>query len=480
MNDVSHTPESTSGIQYIKFAASGRNRFVTWIALLAALGGFLFGYDTGIIGQALPFVQKQFHTSTVVSSWIVASVLIGAIIGAAGSGYLADRISRKWTKFCSGCVFVVGAILEATAQSATWLIIARLILGLAVGTASFVAPEYIAEQTPPKIRSGTVSYNQLMITLGILLAYLAGFGLASVGGNWRWMLGIGAIPGAVLAISMIFVPHTPRWLVSKGRVEDAREVLERTRVSGDVQGELDSIKNVVGEERKSSLRTVLGKRVRPMLIIGIALAIIQQFVGINTVIYFASTILKYTGSSTSLSIQQAVYVGLTNFVLTIVAILCMDWLGRRVILITGTVVSTVALIALGAYFQFTGFAKADAWFGLACVIVYIAGFAFSLGPVFWLMISEIFPLQHRSKAMAICTVFNWAANFIVSYFFLQEVGLIGKPSTFWIYAFLGLLATVFILLRVPETKGKSLEQIEEEVGARPDRAAAAGKPSSAG
>jgi MFS family permease len=163
MNDKSGAPTdtaSTSGIQYIKFAASGRNRLVTWIALLAALGGFLFGYDTGIIGQALPFVQKQFHAGTITASWIVASVLVGAIVGAACSGYLA-------------------------------------------------------EQTPPKIRGGTVSYNQLMITLGILLAYVAGFGLASVSGNWRWMLGLGAIPGAVLAISMIFVPHTPRWLANQ-------------------------------------------------------------------------------------------------------------------------------------------------------------------------------------------------------------------------------------------------------------------------
>ncbi|MBO0786401.1 MAG: MFS transporter, partial [Actinobacteria bacterium] len=256
---------STSGIEYIRFAASGRNRFVTLIALLAALGGFLFGYDTGIIGQALPFVQKQFHASTVVASWIVASVLIGAIVGAAGSGYLADRISRKWTKFCSGCVFVAGALLEATAQSATWLIIARFILGLAVGTASFVSPEYIAEQTPPRIRGGTVSYNQLMITLGILLAYVAGFGLAGAAGNWRWMLGLGAIPGALLAISMIFVPHTPRWLVSKGRTQAARDVLEHTRTGTDVQAELHSIQDVVAKERRTPLRELIGARVRPML-----------------------------------------------------------------------------------------------------------------------------------------------------------------------------------------------------------------------
>jgi len=285
------------------------------------------------------------------------------------------------------------------------------------------------------------------------------------------MLGIGAIPGAALAISMIFVPHTPRWLASVGRTEDARAVLQRTRTGGEVQAELDSIQDVVRKERRSSLRDLVGDRIRPMLVIGLALAVIQQFVGINTVIYFTTTILHYTGSSTSLSVQQAVYVGLTNFVLTIVAILCMDWLGRRVILMTGTVVATCALIGLGFYFLFPSFAKADPWFGLLCVIVYIAGFAFSLGPVFWLMISEIFPLSHRSKAMAVCTIFNWAANFIVSYFFLQQIALIGKPATFWIYAFIGVLATGFIWLRVPETKGRSLEQIEQEVHGRPERAA---------
>lgn len=468
MTTRSDSPDTatTSGIEYIKAAISGRNRFVTGIALLAALGGFLFGYDTGIIGQALPFVQKQFHAGTVTASWIVSSVLIGAIIGAACSGYLADRISRKWTKCISGCVFVIGAILEATAQSSAWLIGARFVLGLAVGTASFVAPEYIAEQTPPRIRGGTVSFNQLMVTFGILLAYVAGFGLAGVGGNWRWMLGLGAVPGAILAISMIFVPHTPRWLASKGRDQEARAVLNRTRTGRDVQPEMDSIHDVVGKERALSLRDLLGGRVRPMLIIGIALAIFQQFVGINTVIYFTATILKYTGSSTSLSVQQAVYIGVTNFVFTIVAILCMDWLGRRVMLIGGTGVAVCALVALGAFFQFPGFAHANAWFGLLCVIVYIAGFAFGLGPVFWLIISEIFPLQHRSKAMAIATIFNWAANFVVSYFFLQQVALIGKPATFWIYAVLGLAAIGFTWWRVPETKGRSLEQIEQEVGTR--------------
>jgi sugar porter (SP) family MFS transporter len=458
---------STSGLEYIKFAASGRNRFVTLIALLAALGGFLFGYDTGVIGQALPFIQKQFHPSTVTSSWIVASVLVGAVAGAAASGYLADRISRKWTLFGAGCVFVVGAVAEALAPDSMTLIIARFVLGLAVGTASFVAPEYIAEQTPPKIRGGTVSYNQVMITFGILIAYLVGFGFASVTDNWRWMLGLGAVPGLALTISMVFVLHSPRWLVSKGRDSDARAVLRRTRPESEVDRELRDMRDTVRTERGSSLRALFGRDVRPMLLIGAALAVFQQFVGVNTVIYFTSTILKYTGSSTSLSVQQAVYVGLTNFALTIVAVLLLDWLGRRIMLISGTILSTVALAALGWYFHSGSFAHADPWFGLLCVIVYIAGFAFSLGPVFWLMISEIFPLRHRSKAMAVCTILNWTANFLVSYFFLQEIGLIGEPATFWVYAVLGLAAIGFMWWKVPETRGKPLEQIEREVGAEP-------------
>src|SRR5690349_5819045 len=207
--------EAASGIGFVKFAASGRNRFVTGIALLAALGGFLFGYDTGIISQALPFIQQEFHPGTLASSWIVAVLLIGAMVGAGVSGYLADRISRKWTKCISGCVYVVGALAAAFAQNVTWLIVARFVLGLSVGTASFVAPEYISEQTPPTIRGGTTTYNQVMVTLGILLAYIAGYALSAVGGNWRWMLGIAAVPGAALAVSMAFVPYSPRWLVSR-------------------------------------------------------------------------------------------------------------------------------------------------------------------------------------------------------------------------------------------------------------------------
>ncbi|MCE3556178.1 sugar porter family MFS transporter [Pseudonocardia sp. RS11V-5] len=465
------TAQTTSGLGFVRYAASGRNRFVTGIALLAALGGFLFGYDTGIIGQALPFIQDEFHPGTLASSWIVAAILIGAMVGAGVSGYLADRISRKWTKFLSGCVYTVAALAAAFARDVTWLIVARFVLGLSVGTASFVAPEYIAEQTPPKIRGGTVTYNQVMVTLGILVAYIIGYALAGVGGNWRWMLGLGAIPGAALAVSMIFVPHSPRWLASKGRLDEARRVLERTRADSDIDAELRDIRETAQAEASWSIRDLFGARVRPLMLVGIGLALFQQFVGINTVIYFTSTILRYTGASLNQSILLAVYVGVTNLVATIVAVLILDRVGRRRLLLAGTALLTASLFVLGAYFALPALNQGASWVGLACVIAYIVGFAVGLGPVFWLMISEIYPLHFRSKAMAVATIGNWAANFVVSYFFLQEVAAIGQGPTFWIYGVIGIGAIAFFWFKVPETKNRSLEEIEREIGG--DRLAAA-------
>jgi sugar porter (SP) family MFS transporter len=456
--------QSTSGLEFVRFALSGRNRFVTGIAALAALGGFLFGYDTGIIGQALPYIQKDLHPGTVASSWIVAAILIGALIGAGVSGYLADRISRKWTKCLSGCVYVVGALAAAFAQDVTWLIAARFVLGLSVGTASFVAPEYISEQTPPRIRGGTVTYNQVMVTLGILVAYIAGFLLKGVSDNWRWMLGIAVLPGAALAVSMVFVPHSPRWLVQRGRDDEARGVLERTRSDSDIDAELHDIQEVTGKAKSWRLTDLFGPGVRPLMVVGIGLAVFQQLVGVNTVIYFASTILGYTGFNTDTSVLLAVFVGVTNLVFTLVAVLVLDWVGRRGLLLAGTGLLTVALVVLGAYFQFSALNQGFPELGLICVIVYIVGFAIGLGPVFWLMISEIYPLQFRSKAMAVATMCNWAANFLVSYFFLQEAKAIGRGPTFWIYAGLAVAAIAFFWVKVPETKNRPLEEIEREIG----------------
>ncbi|MFG1999187.1 sugar porter family MFS transporter [Spirillospora sp. NPDC048911] len=454
---------------YVREAS--RNPFVLKISMLAALGGLLFGYDTGVISGALLYIKEDLHAGSLAQSWIVAGLLAGAVAGALAGGRLADLISRRWTLLISGVVYVAGALAAALAQTSGQLVAARVVLGLAVGAASAVVPLYIAEHTPPKIRGGTVSYNQLMITIGILVAYLVNFALRDVAGGWRWMLGLGATPGVILVLSMLVVPYSPRWLMQRGRRAEARRVLARTRQGEDVDAELDEIESVVAQEHRTSFRDLLRPSLRPMLVVGIGLAVIQQIVGVNTVIYFSPTILTYTGLEASDAIAQALTVGITNVVFTVVAVLLLDRVGRRTLLIIGTAGLTVALVLLAAFFGL-GWQDSAPWVALAALLIYIASFAVGLGPVFWLMISEIFPLAVRGRAMAVCSLFNWGANFLVSYYFLQLVDAIGRASTFWLYAGLSVAGIVFFIAKVPETRNRSLEEIERELSpaaAKPTR-----------
>jgi sugar porter (SP) family MFS transporter len=445
-----------------------QNRRLLGVALIAAVGGFLFGYDTGVIGGALLFMKGDLGLTTHGQQQLtVAILLLGAVAGAAISGWAADRFSRRRVKITSGCVYVIGALGCAFSQTYPQILAARFWLGLAVGTASFVSPMYIAEMVPPRIRGGVVSFNQLMITLGILVAYIVDWGFAGFSNNWRWMFGVAVVPGAVLAIGMYFMPFSPRWLVQKGRKDDARRVLARYRKSKDaVEKEVREIEEVIREE--FSLSELMGKAVRRMLIVGVALAVFQQIVGINTVIYYAPTILKFAGQQNTGALTQSVFIGCTNVFFTIVAILLLDKLGRRFFLITGTSTLTVALVGLGIFFASTAVQNSVGWLALACLLVYIAGFAIGLGPVFWLMISEIFPLQMRGPAMAVCTMFNWGFNFLIAYTFLSLTTLITKQGTFWLYAFFGVCALIFFVTVVPETKDRSLEQIQSDLGADAD------------
>jgi sugar porter (SP) family MFS transporter len=459
--------EATSG-GFVREAL--HNRRLLGVALIAAVGGFLFGYDTGVIGGALLFMQNDLGLHTHAEQQLtVAILLLGAVAGAAIAGWAADRFSRRRVKIASGCVYVIGALGCAFSQTYPQILASRFWLGLAVGTASFVAPMYIAELVPPRIRGGVVSFNQLMITLGILVAYIVDWGFAGLSNNWRWMFAVAVIPGAVLAIGMYFMPFSPRWLVEKGRRDEARDVLGRYRDSDDeVDEEVREIEEIARTE--FSLRELTGRAVRRMMIVGIALAIFQQIVGINTVIYYAPTILKFAGQQDTGALTQSVFIGCTNVFFTIVAILLLDRLGRRFLLITGTTTLTVALIGLGIFFASTGLQQNAGWFALACLLVYIAGFAIGLGPVFWLMISEIFPLQMRGPAMAVCTMFNWGFNFLIAYTFLSLTTAITKQGTFWLYAFFAICAVVFFVTVVPETKDRSLEEIQADLGSDADAA----------
>lgn len=453
-------------------------RFVAWIAVLAALGGFLFGFDTGVVGSAEPYFSKALHIGAFGESWVVGSLLLGAVTGAAAAGYLADAISRKWTKFVGGCIFTGAAIASAFPPNVELLCAARYVLGLGVGTASFVAPMYISEQSPKSLRGGMTALNQVMITFGILVAYLSDYGFSGFGAdNWRWMFAIEALPGAALALAMVFVPHTPRWLVEHGRRDEAKAVLDRTRPRSDVDGEIDDISDVVRRQRDTGLRQLLlGRRLRPFLVVGVALAVLQQAVGINAVIYFGAQDLKFMGYTTGTAVAEAITLGIVNWVFAVLAVLLLDWVGRKPLLVVGSVGMVAALAAQGWFFSHnTAFVHANALVGLGATLAFLAFFELSLGPVFWLMISELFPLRVRSTAMAACTMTNWIVNFLVSYFYLTMTrpGVFGREGTFFFFALFAALAAAFSAWRVPETKNRSLEEIEQEVAGADESASAA-------
>jgi sugar porter (SP) family MFS transporter len=451
---------------FVSTVRSTGNALLLRAAIIAAIGGLLFGYDTGVISGALLFIKDDLHAGPFEQQAIVSSLLLGAIVGAVISGYLADAISRRWTKLISGAVYVIGALGCAFAANAAMLIGFRFFLGLAVGTASFVAPLYISEVAPPRVRGGLVSFNQLAITCGILVAYVVNFLLKDATYNWRWMLGLAAIPGAALVVGMLTVPFTPRWLFGQGRKDEARDVLNRLRdgdPEADVEAELADIEKTSQVEESSRVRDLFTPAIRPLLVIGLGLAVFQQFVGVNTVIYYAPTILSDTGLTKSASITQTVFVGVTNVVFTILAVLWMDRVGRRRLLLIGTVGLTVALGLLAVYFASDTLQQKYGYLALFGLLLYIASFAIGLGPVFWLMISEIFPLRVRSTAMSTSTVANWAANFLVAATFLSLTTAITRQGTFLLYAVIGVLACLFFWRKVPETTGRSLEELEQEL-----------------
>jgi sugar porter (SP) family MFS transporter len=442
---------------------AGQNRHVLTVAGIAAIGGFLFGYDTGVIGGALLYIKGDLNaTSDLDQQAIVASLLIGAVVGALVGGRLADSLGRRRTIIAAGWLYVLGGIGSALAPTVAALVAARLVLGLAVGAASFVTPMYISEIAPKQIRGGTVSFNQLMLTSGILAAYIVDWALKGAPDNWRWMLGLAVVPGLALAIGMLFVPPSPRWLAEKGRNEEARQVLRRVHARADVEAELQEIERAAAQ--KAGPNALLQPALRPVLMIGIGLAAFQQLVGINTVIYYAPTILSFTGLDAGGALTNTVFIGVTNVVFTIVAIALLDRVGRRPLLLAGTVGLVVALVGLGLFFQLSWLQEHVPAMALGALLLYIAAFAVGIGPVFWLMISEIYPLDVKGPAETAAAVVNWGTNFAVSFTFLTIVSGLGRPGAFFLYAAIGVLAVAFILTRVPETKGRSLEQIQRQLG----------------
>lgn len=438
----------------------------TAIFIIGALGGLLFGFDTGIISGASPLIEANFHLGIGETSLITSSVLIGSSIGALSTGPLADRYGRCRLLILAGVLFLVGSSLSMVAVGFVSMVIARIILGLAVGSASALTPAYLAELAPADRRGSLATMFQLMITLGILLAYVSNLGF--LGHNllgirdWRWMLGSALIPAAALLIGSLLLPESPRYLVEQGRIDQARDVLTYLRRHSDIdpETELSDIERVA-HQPKGGLKMLL-TIARPAVIVAVGIMLFQQLVGINAIIYYLPQVfIKGFGFAEGQAIWISVGIGVVNFVVTILATAIMDKFGRKQLLTFGAIVMAVSLGSLSVM-KFTMSIQATALPTIILIAIYIFGFAISWGPVAWVLIGEIFPLSVRGVGAAIGSAANWIGSFIVSQFFLVLLNAfhnnVGGP--FAIFSIFAVLSLFFVHYLVPETRGESLERIE--------------------
>lgn len=453
----------------MKDKQTGSLIFVYQVCFVAALGGLLFGYDTAVISGAIGFLKSRFDLSAAAKGWAASCALIGCIIGVSIAGILSDRLGRKKTLIISAFFFLISALGTALPRTLTEFIIFRIIGGVGVGAASITSPMYIAEISPARIRGRMVSINQFAIILGMLVIYFVNYYIAGQGDEkwnvqlgWRWMFGSESLPAAMLLFLMFLVPETPRWLVKQKFESKALDIL--TRVSGEknAQKELASIKETISHEKGSVLQ-LFEPGMIIVLVIGVTLAILQQITGINVFLYYAPEIFKKVGTETNAALLQTVAVGAVNLTFTVVAIVTVDRIGRKPLMVAGSAGMGICLFAMGfaSYYQAAG-----VWL-LIFVLGYMASFALSLGPVVWVVLSEIFPTKVRGRAMGIATLCLWSANFLVSQSFpmLDEnkwlVDKFHHGFTFWLYGVFCIVTIFFVLAFVPETKGKSLEEIEK-------------------
>lgn len=435
------------------------------IAGVASLGGLLSGFDTGVISGALLFINDTWPLTTLEQGWVVSSALVGAVVGAAVNGVLADVYGRKKVIIATGTIFAIGSILCGFATSVSWLIAGRMILGLAIGMVNFVIPLYLSELSPQKVRGMLVSLYQLAITAGILFSYLINRIFALSEYNWRWMLGAGLIPALILLIGISFLGDTPRWLISKKREDEAKEIFKKIEPDEDADKHIEEIKSTLPKAVKVSQKKkkVFESWMLMPVSVGIIIMFIQICTGINTIIYYTATIFKAAGFTDTIgALYATIGVGFVNFAMTFVAIFFTDKVGRKPLLYAGLSGMTVSLFALGASFYFKNTLGLDLkWVSVGSIVTFIACFAFSLGPIAWILISEIMPLKIRGTAMSIATMSNFAFNFIIALIFPTLLETIGEACTFWIFGFVGIFSLFYTYYYIPETKGRSLEQIEQ-------------------
>ena len=431
---------------------------------MAAVGGLLFGYDTAVVAGAIGFIQKRFELSSAMMGWIASCALIGCVAGALLSGYLSDKLGRKKVLIIAALLFAISSIGTAIPENLDLFVVFRIIGGLGIGIASMISPMYITECAPAEIRGRLVSINQLGIVTGILLIYFVNAAIAgmydeswNIHTGWRWMFGSGLFPSVVFLILLFFVPESPRWLAQVNRPEEAERILTRINGAAKAKTEMEEIDKAIHADQ-GNFKELFKPGLRTALLIGIILAIFSQITGINAIMYYAPEIFKSTGDGSGSALMQTILVGIVNLLFTIVAIKYVDKAGRKGLLLAGAAGMAICLAVVGAAFYMEA---VKGYLVLIAILAYIACFATSLGPLTFVVIAEIFPNRLRGSAMSICLFFLWTAVFVVSQFFPILLESIGSAYTFWIFMLLSIVAFLFIWKVVPETKGKTLEEIEK-------------------
>ncbi len=438
----------------------GQRSYIFLISLIAALGGLLFGFDIAIFSGTIPFIKPYYQLTDAQLGWTGSSLYVGCMIGTLFTGFFADRFGRKLPLIISAGIFMISSVLMGWASGYSSLIFWRIIAGLGVGAASMLSPLYIAEVSPASIRGRMVSINQLTIVSGILLAYFSNYILADLENNWRWMFTSGAIPAVLFFVCVFFVPESPRWLISKGRIEKAKAVLNKIMGSEKAEQQLKAIQLGIQSEVKGKLADLLKPGITFIVLLGITMAVFQQISGANAVFFYAPIIFEKAGMNVQDQLFQQIMIGAINLIFTLVAMQLVDKLGRKKLMLAGSALMALWLFLVGICFQFGMF---EGYYLQFFVLAFIATYASTLAPVTWVLISEIFPTRIRALAVSVSTCMLWVACFALAYEFPVLVERLEAPQTFFLFSFVCLTYFFILCKYAPETKGKTLEQFEMEI-----------------
>jgi SP family xylose:H+ symportor-like MFS transporter len=446
-----------------------KNNYILFIALSAAMGGLLFGYDTAVISGAIGNLTRHFQLTPIEIGWAISSALVGCLIGAFVSDYLSTKLGRKKTMMVAAVLFVLNSIGTAIPDSFSMFVVFRIVGGVGVGLASMVVPMYIAEIAPPKRRGALVGNYQLAIVIGIVMVYFVNYFIALQGDaqwnlttGWRWMFGSEIIPSVLFLLFIFLIPESPRWLFLSNKNEQSIAVLKKINSEEEAQMVLEEIKKSISKEDRSQWKNLVNPNFKKALLVGVGLSILQQLTGINAILYYAPEIFKSLGSSTDASLLETSILGVVNLIFTLVAIKLVDKMGRKPLLYIGSVGMTVSLAVVGFFIYNNTIGN----YLLPFLILFMASFSISWGPIVWVLLSEIFPNKIRSLALAISVFIQWIANFIVTQFFPSLVenqwlkAHFNGAFPFYLFSLICLFSLFFVWKKVPETKNKTLEQMD--------------------